>query len=156
MKHIWEIFEKIVRKIISVLLSLFNKEWTDKQWQSFFQFVKFCLVGVSNTAISLGIYYIFLMINPDLYIIGNAVGFVVSVLNSYFWNSRFVFDKKDEKGKTIVKTFAAYGTNLLLGTILLYLFVDILHVSEYLAPLLNLVITVPLNYVLNKKWVMKK
>lgn len=156
MKKIWHLFEKIIRTIMSVLLNLFNKEWTEEQWQSFFQFVKFCLVGVSNTAISLGVYYIFLMIDPDLYIIGNAAGFVISVLNSYFWNSRFVFDKKDEKGKTIVKTFAAYGTNLLLGTILLYLFVDILHISEYLAPLLNLVITVPLNYVLNKKWVMKK
>ena len=156
MIFLWEIFEKIIRTIMSVLLNLLNKEWSEEQWQSFFQFVKFCLVGVSNTAISLGVYYIFLMIDPDFYIIGNAAGFVISVLNSYFWNSKFVFDKKDEKGKTIVKTFVAYGTNLLLGTILLYLFVDILNISEYLAPLLNLIITVPLNYVLNKKWVMKK
>ena len=156
MKFLWEIFEKIVRAVMSVILRLFKKEWSEEQWQGFMQFVKFCLVGVSNTAISLGVYYIFLIIDPSLYIIGNAAGFVVSVLNSYFWNSRFVFNKKDEAGKTIIKTFAAYGTNLLLGTVLLYLFVDILHISEYLAPLLNLFITVPLNYFLNKKWVMKK
>lgn len=152
---LWVIFEKIVRFIIGGLLKIFGKELTEQQWKSFMQFVKFCLVGLSNTAISLGVYYIFVLINSNLYIVGNAVGFVVSVLNAYFWNSRFVFNKKYEKAKTIVKTFIAYGTNLIIGTALLYLFVKILGISEYIAPLLNLLITVPLNYLLSKKWVMK-
>ncbi len=124
-------------------------------FQTFWQFIKFGIVGLSNTAISLGIYYLFIWINRNLYLIGNAVGFVVSVLNSYFWNSKYVFRKKDEKLKTLVKTFLAYSTNLLIGTILLYLFVEKLQISEVIAPLLNLVITVPLNFVLNKCWVMK-
>ncbi len=66
-------------------------------FQTFWQFMKFGIVGLSNTAISLGIYYLFIWINRNLYLIGNAVGFIVSVLNSYFWNSKFVFKKKDEK-----------------------------------------------------------
>lgn len=155
MKGLWNLFEKIVRAVMSVLLKIVRIEWSEEQWQNFMQFVKFCLVGVSNTAISLGVYYVFVTIDSRLYIIGNAAGFVASVLNAYFWNSRFVFKKQDEKGKTIAKTFAAYGTNLVLGSVMLYLFVDILHISEYIAPLLNLVVTVPLNYFLNKKWVMK-
>ncbi len=83
------------------------------------------------------------------------MGFVVSVLNSYFWNSRFVFKKQDEKTKTIIKTFLAYGTNLAIGTGLLYVLVDVLSLSEYVAPILNLIVTIPLNYILNKFWVMK-
>lgn len=77
-------------------------------------------------------------------------------MNSYFLNSKFVFKKQDEKAKTIIKTYLAYGTNLIIGTGLLYLFVDILHISELVAPLLNLIVTIPLNYVLNKFWVMRK
>lgn len=156
MAKIWNVFEKIVRTVVGGILKLFHKELTENQWAAFMQFVKFCLVGVSNTAISFGIYYIFIAINKKLYIIGHAVGFVVSVLNAYFWNSKFVFKKQDEKRKTILKTFLAYGTNLIIGTGLLYVFVDILHISEYIAPVLNLIVTIPLNFLLNKFWVMKK
>ena len=152
---IWVFFERVLRCIVCFFLKLFKKELTEKQWSSFMQFVKFCVVGVSNTAISLAVYYIFILINPELYILGNAVGFVVSVLNSYFWNSTVVFKKTDEKLKTVIKTFVAYGTNLLLGTALLYLFVDVLSISELVAPLLNLLVTIPLNFILNKFWVMK-
>lgn len=154
-KKLWNIFEKIVRAVMGFFLRLVHKEFTEEQWKTFMQFVQFCLVGLLNTAISLGIYYIFIAINTELYIVGNAVGFVVSVLNSYFWNSRFVFKKSDQKLKTIIKTFLAYGTNLIIGTALLFLFVDILGISEVLAPLINLIITIPLNFVLNKVWVMK-
>ncbi len=152
---LWELFEKIVLSVVCFFLKLFGKELTEEQKKGFMQFVKFCLVGVSNTAISLAVYYIFVLINKDLYIVGNAVGFIVSVLNSYFWNSKFVFKKEDERTKTIVKTFLAYGTNLIIGTALLYLFVEICNMSEFVAPLLNLIITIPLNYILNKFWVMK-
>ena len=154
-KKLWEIFEKVVLAVLGFILKIFKKELTDDQKKSFMQFVKFCLVGVSNTLISLAVYYVFAIIDARLYIIGNAVGFVVSVLNAYFWNSKFVFDKKDEKVKTVTKTFIAYGTNLIIGTALLYLFVDVCGLSEFIAPLLNLIVTIPLNYALNKFWVMK-
>ena len=47
------------------------------------QFIKFGLVGGINTIISLAIYYLFLMIDPELYLLGNVTGFVVSTLNAY-------------------------------------------------------------------------
>lgn len=151
LKSLEKMFYKILKKIFSVL----GKDLSEHTFEEILRFFKFCLVGVSNTAISLGVYYIFVFINKDFYLLGNAVGFVVSVLNSYFWNSKFVFKKTDEVSKTIIKTFLAYGTNLLLGTGLLYLFVDLLNISEIIAPLINLIFTIPLNYLLNKFWVMK-
>lgn len=155
LNKLWGIAEKTVRTAAELFLKIFGKKLTDEEWKNAVQFIKFCLVGLSNTAISFGIYYIFLFINVRLYIIGNAVGFIVSVLNAYFWNSRFVFKKRDEKGKTVIKTYIAYSTNLIVGTVLLYLMVDIMGISEYIAPFINLVITVPMNYLLNKKWVMR-
>lgn len=155
LNKLWGIFEKIIGTAAKGFFKILGKELTDEQLKSFIQFVKFCLVGLSNTAISFGVYYIFLFIDTRLYIVGNAAGFIISVLNSYFWNSRFVFNKRDEKGRTIIKTFAAYSTNLILGTLLLYFLVDIIGISEYVAPFINLIITVPINYLLNKKWVMK-
>lgn len=152
---LWELFERIVRAVVGALLKLIGRELSDKQWQGFMQFVRFCLVGVSNTLISYGIYYIFVAVKPELYLIGYTAGFVASVLNAYFWNSRYVFKKKDEKAKTMAKTFLAYGTNLFIGGGLLFLMVDVIHIHEMIAPLLNLAVTVPLNFLLNKFWVMR-
>lgn len=156
MAKLWDWFERIVMAVVGGFLKLFGKELSEEQRAAFMQFVKFCLVGVSNTLISFGVYCIFVLINKDLYLVGNAVGFVVSVLNSYIWNSRFVFKKQDERVKTIIKTFLAYGTNLIVGTALLYVFVDVMEISEFISPILNLAVTIPLNFLLNKFWVMKK
>ena len=156
LNKLWNLFERIVRAVVGLPLKIIGKTLLEEQWLKFMQFVKFCLVGVLNTAISLGIYYIFVVANNKLYMLGNAFGFMISVLNSYFWNSRFVFKKQDEKCKTIIKTFIAYGTNLIISSLILYLLINKLDFSEFIAPIVNLFITVPLNYILNKKWVMRK
>lgn len=120
------------------------------------QFMKFGFVGVSNTAISLVIYYAFVFINPVLYIVGNTLGFVVSVLNAYYWNNKYVFQKSEQSHlKAIIKTYIAYGSTFVLSTILLFLMVEILGISEYLAPIINLIVTIPLNFLINKFWAFK-
>lgn len=116
------------------------------------QFLKFGIVGVSNTLISLGIYYLLIFVGVH-YIVANIIAFVVSVCNAYFWNSRYVFSKKDGSGaKPFIKTIVAYGATFLLSTGLLFVMVDVIHVSKWIAPLINLCITVPLNFLLNKFW----
>ena len=116
------------------------------------QFFKFGVVGISNTLIALAVYYV-LIYWGIYYILANVAAFAVSVCNAYFWNSRYVFSKKDDEGiKPFVKTFLAYGGTFLLSTALLFCMVDVLHISQWLAPLINLCITVPLNFLLNKFW----
>ncbi|MDR0221791.1 MAG: GtrA family protein [Lachnospiraceae bacterium] len=116
------------------------------------QFFKFGIVGVSNTLIALAVYYSLIYMGIH-YLIANVVAFFISVCNAYFWNSRFVFKKKAGEGaRTFLRTIAAYGSTALLGTFLLFVMVDILHISEWIAPLIGLCITIPLNFLLNKFW----
>lgn len=123
--------------------------------QSLIQFIKFAIIGFSNTLISYLVYVIGVYFGLH-YLLASVMGFVISVLNSFYWNNKYVF--RQEEGKrnlwyTLAKTFLSYGaTGLVLANILLYLWVDILHISEYLGPIMNLMITVPLNFVLNKFW----
>lgn len=127
------------------------------------QIVKFSAVGLVNTAVSLLIYYLFICIDPNLYIWGNIAGFLGGTLNAYLMNSRFVFlnnvkhikNYKQEKIKRIIKTYMTYGATMLFGVGLLYFWVGVLHVSEMTAPLINLMITIPLNFCLNKFWIYK-
>lgn len=131
--------------------------WNGKIKKIVQQFLKFGIVGFSNTAISLGVYYILVYfgIQP---LIANAFGFVVSVINAYYWNSKYVFKEKTETSnvKAITKVVASYGISFFVSSILIELFVDVLHISKYIAPLLRLLVTVPLNFYLNKKWAFKE
>ncbi len=154
----------------------------NEKLSSLIQFIKFGLVGVSNTAISYGIemlcYYVLfkntkfigilnllalLGISTDVnnvkIVITTVIAFVVSVSNSYFWNNRYVFGsgKKSfsEHFKTYFKTFACYGiTGLILSPIIKILLTKI-SVPFFIASLGALVITIPLNFVMNKFWAFK-
>jgi putative flippase GtrA len=121
-----------------------------------FQFIKFGIVGLSNTAISYIIYSILVYVGLH-YIIASVIAFVISVLNSFFWNNKYVFKKEDNQKRNIIhsliKTYMSYAfTGLILQNLLLFVFISILHISKYLAPLFGLIITIPLNFVLNKLW----
>lgn len=123
------------------------------------QFFKFGLVGVLNTALTYAVFFILVKINVH-YQIANAIGFVIGVLNSYYWNNRYVFKTKEgEKRnhfKALLKTFAAYGiTGLLLQSFFLWLYVEHFGIDSLIAQLISLCITVPTNFVLNKYWSFK-
>ena len=130
-----------------------------KEKKSLIQFIKFGIVGVSNTILGLSIYYLFIWINKDLYQVGNVVSWIISVAWSCYWNNRFVF-AQEKNGwnlllKRLGKSYVSYGISLLLSIILLYIQVEILKWSETIAPLVNLLITIPLNFVMNKYWTFK-
>lgn len=153
---------------------------------SVIQFIKFGLVGVSNTLVNYLVYVIFVALGVH-YVIANALGFIISVLNAYFWGSRFVFkeDKTKEKRvwwKVLLKTYASYALGFGINTVLLILWIDLLNIGQYfgfvgdiigwasgflsflpesmtaeeiseiVAPVLNMFVTVPINFVVNKFW----
>jgi len=120
------------------------------------QFIKFGVVGVSNTLIALAVYYLCIFLGMH-YIMANTLGFLISVINAYFWNSKFVFRQNNKRNlvTSFGKVFMSYGFTFLLGTLLLYLWVDVFEISDKIAPLINLCITTPLNFLLNKFWAMK-
>lgn len=150
--------------------------------KSLIQFLKFGLVGISNTVVNYVIYAIIIYCyGLEYYVAASIVAFVISVLNAYVWQNIFVF--REEAGgekrvwwKVLLKTYAAYSfTGLILSNILLYLWIDVVDISRfaepvlrifrqlgivmtarelaaYGAPVLNMVVTIPLNFVINKFW----
>ena len=120
------------------------------------QFVKFGLVGISNTVVSWICYYVILGIDDDLYMLGSLVGTVVSIANAFFWNDRFVFkgneDDLKSRLKRLGKTYVSYGGTSLLSMLLLWIEVQLFGVNKVIAPVVNLLITIPLNFLINKFW----
>lgn len=140
---------------------------TEENWEKFLQFVKFGIVGLSNTVISYVIYVSALVlfqkenVFPRIdYLIAHVIAFALSVLWSFYWNRKYVFDADNEQiiwWKALIKTYVSYAfTGLFLNTILSILWVDVLHISKFIAPIINLLASVPLNFILNKFWAFKK
>ena len=128
--------------------------------QRIWQFVKFGIVGVSNTAISYAVYLLCVKLGVH-YIIADGLGLVISTINAYYWNNRCVFGDGTKKTfrehfVTWLKTLTAYGGTFVLNSLMLVFWVEILHVPEAFAPLLNLLITIPVNFVINKYWTFRK
>lgn len=124
------------------------------------QFIKFGLVGVSNTLVSWACYYFFLWINNELYMVGSIVGTILGIANAFVWNDRFVFKGNTgdwkSKLKRLGKTYVSYGLTSVLSIFLMWAEVELLGISKAIAPIVNLLITVPLNFLINKFWTFQK
>jgi putative flippase GtrA len=120
------------------------------------QFFKFGLVGIANTLISYVVYALLTYFGLH-YLLSNIAAFAISMANAFYWNNKHVFKQNRENRKALNSAFrmvVSYSfSGLLVGSALLYIFVDILGFSKYIAPFFGLCITVPLNFILNKFWV---
>ena len=153
MEKIIKFFENLLLKIMSFL------KIPEKIQQKAVQFIEFCVVGVSNTLIHYAVYalLVFLRLN---YVLANLIAFLISVTNAFYWNNKYVFKTRQGEKRSLLRSFLktvlSYGiTGLGLTTVLLVLWVEILHLPELLGPFLNLLITIPINFLLNRFWAFK-
>lgn len=156
MDKIWNLIEKCMYFCIYKVLRL---DISEENWKRWCQFIQFAMVGLSNTIIYYAVYAVLVLVSIN-YLIANIAGFLVSVVNAYYWNNRYVFKEQENEGRvwwrTLAKTFFAYaGTGLILANILLVFLVKVLSVHEMLAPILILFITTPINFLANKLWAYK-
>jgi putative flippase GtrA len=156
--------EKLIQTIVGLLARL-GIHCTMEQSASLLQFIKFGVVGVTNTALSYCLNAAVLLILQPYklkwdYVAGNLVAFFLSVLWSFYWNNKYVFKEKEGQRrsiwKTLVKTYISYAfTGILLANVLSYLWIEVFGISKFVAPVINLFISVPLNFLINKKWAFK-
>lgn len=159
-------FELIERLLKFFLCRVLRLSISEEKLQALVEFVKFGVIGLSNTVISYVIYVLSLWgfqktgVFPKVdYLVAQVIGFVLSVLWSFYWNNKFVFTTDGKKRNVFVallKTYVSYAfTGLFLNSILSVLWVEVLHWSKLIAPIINLLVSVPLNFILNKFWAFK-
>lgn len=158
-------FEDLLFVFVKYIMRTFKIKDNDGVINSTVQFLKFGIVGVTNTLVS---YVINILVLKALasyhweydYVVANLVAFIISVFWSFYWNNKFVFSIENGKKRnllhTLLKTYIAYSmTGVVMTNILSYFWIDIIGISKYIAPIINLIICVPINFLLNKKWAYK-
>jgi len=61
----------------------------------FYQIIKFSIVGVLNTALTLSVIFILVKELHVHYITANIAGYAIGVMNSFLWNKIWVFKSGD-------------------------------------------------------------
>ncbi len=125
------------------------------------QFIKFSVIGASNAVVAYVLYVVFLMLFEFFgilggvdYLVSQYLSFFLSVIWSYYWNNRYVFDNGGRAWYIkLAKMMMVYSvTGIFLSTALLYLMVDVWGWSKLVAPIINIMIGLPINFLLNKYW----
>lgn len=125
------------------------------------QFIRFALIGIFNTGIDYGIYYVLTRYvgwfdGPYGKEIAQSIAFIVAATNSYFMNKYITFkDKSKQVGVQYLKFFAVsaigFGLNLLFFTILLRF-----GLFDIVAKVLTTGVVLFWNFLANKFWTFKQ
>jgi putative flippase GtrA len=116
------------------------------------QFVKFGIVGVSNTLLTFAVYTLLLKGFGVWYLAASAIGFIVGAVNGFLLNRRWTFREHVGDALTPVRWGIVQGCGLGLNLGLLYLLVHHAHLDELLAQAFATVIVTVLTFLANRAW----
>ena len=116
-------------------------------------FVKFIGVGSINTIVTYVLYLLLLQFVS--YQLSYTIIYIFGIWLSYWLNLKFVFQTKSSNKKIILFPLI-YLVQYLLGILILYVSIDIFNISEKIAPILIVILIVPLTFVLTKKILSEK
>lgn len=116
-----------------------------------YQFIRFAIVGVLNTSVSLVIIYLLMHLFSVEYKLSNLIGYIAGVINSFFWSKLWVFKKNNsniiKEAVCFIIIFAVcYGIQFAA----LLLFVETWHIDKDISQLLGMCVYTLFNFILNR------
>lgn len=114
------------------------------------EFLKFIIVGGINTGHYYLIYLIFLHVMQTHYFLAHVLGFVSSFIGSFFLNSYITYQVKPTLAK-FIRFPLTQVVNILSSTALIFIFIEWLQMSNNLAPLVSVVFTVPVTFIVTRR-----
>ncbi|MDD4429376.1 MAG: GtrA family protein [Paludibacter sp.] len=102
--------------------------------------MRFLIVGGINTAVGYGTFAAVIFLGGH-YIVANVIATAVGMTVSYFLNKYFTFRQYKKSFTEIIRFISVYFVSFMLGNVVLYVMVDIISISPYLAGALNLIFT---------------
>lgn len=120
-------------------------------------FLKFCIVGGINTAITFIVFYLFSELLGVNYLLSSSLGYAAGVINSYIMNKKWTFRDRD---RNIISQFTKFLlVNLLslsLNLFIMYLCVDNLGLPKMISQLTATCFTTIFNFAGSRLFIFSK
>lgn len=117
--------------------------------------IKFGIIGISNTLINWIIFFLLNLVEVN-YILANIIAYSLATINSYIWNSKWVFKYNNEKLVSSLKFIIVNLVGLILNTIILFILVDMFNINKIISLVMATGVVMIINYISNRLWVFKQ
>ena len=114
------------------------------------QFLKFGIVGLLNTLITLSIIFILMKLLHVSYRISNIIGYIFGLSNSFIWNKFWTFKSKIFSAREIILFLLVFLVSFGLQFLILNLLVEIIHINEDLSQIFAMIFYTIINFFGNK------
>lgn len=116
------------------------------------QFLKFGIVGVSNTLLAFAVYTVLLKVFGVWYVAASGIGFAAGAVNGFLLNRRWTFREHVGDALTPVRWAIVQSCGLALNLGLVYVFVHHLGLDELVGQIPTTAIVTVLTFAANRSW----
>jgi len=124
--------------------------------QNFFEFLRFCTVGIGNTAVDFIVFFILTHAGLPL-LLAQGIAYSAGAINSFYFNRRWTFR---DAGNTVFWEAVRFGTvnglALLVSAALLFICRDSLRLTLWSSKLAATGAGTAINYIGSRCWVFKE
>ena len=107
--------------------------------------------GGLTTLVNIGVFFVLDTVFGIYYLFSNAVAWIMSVLFAYITNRKWVFESNDNNiGKQFLQFVSCRIFSGARDMAIMFIGIDILHISSFIAKLLTNIVVVILNYIFSK------
>ncbi len=130
-------------------IKLLNKLWVR-------QFIKFSMIGVLNTLIDVGIYFIlirsihFFLVN---FILAKAISYIIASINSFIFNRRYTFKSHNTSWLYILPFMSVGAIGLIINVSILDLLVRVAGLNQLYSVIIATLAVLSYNFLFSKFYI---
>lgn len=125
-------------------------------WKKIKELFLYLIFGILTTIINIIVFHISYKICAVSIIISNIFAWISAVLFAYITNKKFVFESNTNQPlKEMFSFYIARIITLIIETIFLYIFINILKIDSFFSKIISNIIVIVLNYIFSKLWIFK-
>lgn len=117
------------------------------------QFIRYCVVGLINTLVTLGVIFVCMKLFKISYVYSNAIGYIAGVINSYVLNKLWTFNSSNSVAKEFVRFVAVFIICYGIQLVVLLLMTELLDLQVELSQVIAIFVYTLINFLANKYFV---
>lgn len=114
------------------------------------QIAKFCFVGILNTIVGYGAFFI--LVNYFYYLLALLIAHIIGVVHSFFWNKYWIFRTQSINPGEFLKFNVIYIIVFIVNAAALFISVDLISLDPRLAQLILLPVITVISFSGQKLW----
>ena len=118
-------------------------------------FLRFSIVGVSNTFVDYGLFFVLTRLVGLHYLLANPISVEIAIIWSFFWNNLWTFAERRLNQPLVTRFFIFQVVSLgglVVSQISLFVMGELFGIQDLIAKALSIPLVLAFNYLLNSRW----